>query len=115
MTCDPSGAMSCSMSRFTLRAVKLPNWVGAEVDCEVSLKLLREDLCVTRDFFSDNDAVSFEDMVKRFRKAVPFEFPLYYRVRSIVIAASYEWTVTWALGRRVGPGVFCRMKDLEGS
>ena len=53
-------------------------------------------------------------MVKRFRDAVPFETPLCFRVRSITVAAPFEWTVTWALGRRVGAGVFRHMKDLVG-
>ena len=102
------------MGRFNLTEISIPHWKGVEVDCEVSLALLREDLGVNREFFVENDAKSFADMTARFYRAEAYWTPISYRARSMVIAASFEWTVTWTLQRRVGPGVFRKMRDLEG-
>ena len=104
------------MSTLILPVFKgLPHWGGVTVEAEPGLHLLREDLCVTRNFWDDNAPSSIADLVQRFEAAEHFYYPLGFSVRSIVLAASFEWIATWPFRRQVGPGKFARMADLEGA
>ena len=103
------------MSTLILPVFKgLPHWGGVTVEAEPGLHLLREDLCVTQNFWDDNAPSSISDLVKRFEAEKPFDYPLGFSVRSIVLAASFQWIATWPFRRQVGPGKFARMEDLEG-
>ena len=103
------------MSTLILPVFKgLPHWGGVTVEAEPRLHLLREDLCVTQNFWDDNAPSSISDLVKRFEAEKPFDYPLGFSVRSIVLAASFQWIATWPFRRQFGPGKFARMEDLEG-
>ena len=78
----------------------IPSWTIAPVYVDLALNLIREDLCVTREFFNDYAVWSLDELLIKFVNVEPFATPLIYTLRFQFAAITYQTYVSGCLLRR---------------